>query len=277
MNPVGALATAVIATALLIGSPVTAAGPVRIAVVTDTHFSATPDEKHQAFADRFQRIINEINRAKPDVVLVPGDLTENGDAAALRLFRHAAEELKARWFVVPGNHDVGPKHIPGSKDGTTAERQATFASVMGPTFGVDVTGRLRVIRVDGSLFGSGLRQEAEQWEMLDRACASRSRKPAVLMMHYPLFGVSPDEPGGEYWNVEPEVRARILRLMNTGGITLEVAGHVHRDHLVDGAGVRIICGRPASFGLPAGKQPEGWTLVTLAPEGQATAERRTVP
>lgn len=276
MNPVAPVIALALAATLSAPSQAAAAPGVRIAIVTDSHFSATPDAKHQLYADRFQRIVDEVNRAKPDVVLIPGDLTEDGDIAALKLFRHAAERLEARWFVVPGNHDVGPKRLPGSKDGTTAGRQEAFRSVMGPAFGVETTARLRVVRLDGSLFGSGLPEETQQWEMLERACAARSRKPAVVMMHYPLFGVTPDEPGGEYWNVEPGPRARILGLMAAAGMTLEIAGHVHRDHMVDGAGVRVICSRPTSFGLPAGKQPEGWTLVTLSDQGPATAERRTV-
>ena len=72
------------------------------------------------------------------------------------------------------------------------------------------------------------------------------------------------------WNVEPAPRARLFGLLKQGGVKIVLNGHLHRPLVNNLDGIRFIGTQPTSFGLPAGKQPEGWTLITISKTGEAT-------
>ena len=72
-----------------------------IAHISDLHISeATFDE------EKFLAAVSEINNLQPDMIILTGDITNNG---YYREFEQAAEYLKmfeAPLFAVPGNHDA---------------------------------------------------------------------------------------------------------------------------------------------------------------------------
>jgi hypothetical protein len=130
--------------------------------------------------------------------------------------------------------------------------------------------------------GSGLPEEEAQWKFLEEQLLQLDAPPTLLLMHYPPFTAAPREPGGGYWNLEPGPRSRLLALVDqpASQVIGILTGHLHRGNEVTfttGHGpVRIITTPPVSFGLPAGKQPEGWTLVTVTPENTIQPEFRPI-
>jgi hypothetical protein len=105
-----------------------ASGKLKIAVVTDIHYmnpALLPDDpatnpyfqyylakdpKLIELSDPiFRRVVTELIFEKPDIVLIPGDLTKDGE-----LLNHESvsgmlqelEEAGIQVFVVPGNHDL---------------------------------------------------------------------------------------------------------------------------------------------------------------------------
>jgi predicted phosphodiesterase len=95
-------------------------------------------------------------------------------------------------------------------------------------------------------------------------------------MHYPLFLKDLNEPGGDYWDVEPAPRTRLYQLLKQGGVKIVLTGHLHRPLVNRRDGILFVTTPPISFGLPRGKQPEGWTLVTILKNGEATSEIKTL-
>jgi hypothetical protein len=77
-----------------------------------------------------------------------------------------------------------------------------------------------------------------------------------------------DEPGGEYWNVEPAPRARLLALLKRGGVHILLTGHLHRPLTNHLDGMVLVSTLPVSFGLPRALHVQGWTLVTLPGDGR---------
>lgn len=112
-------------------------GTIRIAVVSDIHFLSGrligEGEAYQAYMQSTGRnvdelhlildhVIDEIIKERPDVLLIPGDLTNHGELQShldliekLRKIKNAGISV----FVVPGNHDI---NIPDSKAYTGAQR-----------------------------------------------------------------------------------------------------------------------------------------------------------
>ena len=249
---------------------------IRIALVSDTHTTRGTAEDQPLYRGRFERVIAAVNAAKVDLVLVAGDLTQNGTAEELKDFKALARGFTAPVHCVPGNHDVGPKVLPGKPDAPSLELIASFERELGATFFARTTAGLRVIGINSPVLGSGLPVEREMWKLLEAELARPGALPTVVLQHYPLFVKSADEPGGVYWNVEPAPRRRLLELLQRGGVRTVLTGHLHRPISNRYAGILFVSTLPVSFGLPRGEQQQGWTLVTLRPSAEAEFEFRTV-
>jgi 3',5'-cyclic AMP phosphodiesterase CpdA len=250
-----------------------AKAPIRIALLSDTHVNAngTNDEQH-LYRGRFEKAIAMVNTSRVDLVLFTGDLTQDGKADQIKDFLSQIKKLNAPVFYVPGNHDVGNKIIPGKGGTVTEARVAQFEKEMGPTFFSKTAAGVRIVGINSPLLGSGFEREQAMWAFLEKELGHPTPQPTIVFSHYPAFLKTPDEGGGDYWNMEPEPRKRLLALLKSGGVKTMLSGHLHRDLVNRWEGILFVSTRPISFGLPKGKQPEGWTLVTLPPEGEARYE-----
>lgn len=74
------------------------------ALVSDPQFDR--EQSRQYLIDKATAAISELNRLKPAMVLVAGDLVNNNLPEEWELFNHHFSALEAPRHVVPGNHDV---------------------------------------------------------------------------------------------------------------------------------------------------------------------------
>ena len=131
--------------------PIGAAKPLRIAVVSDIHYLSPSFMDNGSEIQRYERnsaknireipallevALNDLASDAPDVLLLPGDLTKDGELQSHldlkeRLGRLAA--LGTRIFVTPGNHDISVPHPVRFAGETTAPVQnispADFARI----------------------------------------------------------------------------------------------------------------------------------------------------
>ncbi len=247
---------------------------VRVALLSDTHSTRGTEEDQALYKGRYERVIEVVNAARVDVVLIAGDLTQSSRPEQFADFKAQMHGFQAPVFVVPGNHDVGSKIVvapDGTRQGTvTATRIAQYEAQMGPgTFAYKRPG-LRIIGFNSLLLGSGLPGEAAQWQFLEDELARPSKTPTLLLSHFPLFLQTPDEASDAYWNVEPQPRQRLLQLIARGGVKAVLSGHLHRPLQNTYQGVLHLTTPPVSFGLPRGVQAQGWTLLTVSPQGEIT-------
>jgi 3',5'-cyclic AMP phosphodiesterase CpdA len=244
-----------------------AAKTTRIALLSDTHTNLRTNGNEAQFNVRFDKAIAAVNAAKVDFVLITGDLTNSGKEEEMAEFKKHVKKFKPPVYFVPGNHDVGHKFNSGKKDGTvTRDRVELFEKNLGPSFFTKTKAGVRVIGINTSLLGSGYDRETEQWAFLEKELAKPAKTPPILFMHYPPYVKTVGEAGGVYWNIEPEPRQRLLALAKQGGCELLLSGHLHHTLENRADGILLFSAPPISFGLPKNKQPEGWVLVTIAPE-----------
>lgn len=159
-------------------------GGLRIAVISDAQFTAdAPDGPLVAQARRAMR---EAVAAKPDLVLINGDLVDRGTAPDFVLARKViTEELdgKVPWYYVPGNHEA-----------EGGNGLADFQSAFGvPHQVVDVHG-IRLVLMDssrGSLRAGGFDQVRMLRDALDGAARDRAIHGVVVAMHHPVKDSSP--------------------------------------------------------------------------------------
>ncbi len=250
---------------------------LRVALVCDTHTNLDTVGEPALYRPHFDTVIDQVNAAKVDAVLLGGDLTEGGTPATIAAFQAQAAKLEAPQLRVAGNHDVGAKITQGTKSNLTDERVTQFEALMGPSLWEREIGGARFIGVNASLFGSGLQHEIAQWEFLEAALEKPNAAPCGthLLTHYPPFLTSSDEPS-DYWNLEPAPRARLLALLKQAKVRGVFSGHIHRPLFNQTDDLTLVTAPPVSFGLPRGQQPEGWTLISLAPGGEISFEVRSI-
>ena len=207
--------------------------------------------------------------------MVAGDLTENGTEAEFAEFGRQSAAFSAPVLVLPGNHDVGGKCLPNAPGPVTPERVRQYEGRFGPSFWRRDIGGIRLLGLNSLLMGSGFERENDQWAFLEQELSAPTMLPTIVALHQPLFLLRTGESGGDYWNVEPAPRARLLLLLQSGGVRAVLSGHIHRPLRHEINGILFLTTPPVSFGLPPGKQPQGWTLVTVPVEGgPVTAEVR---
>lgn len=245
-----------------------------IALVSDTHTMLRTNEHDGVYEQHFEKAIAAVNKAKVDFVLVTGDLSNSGKPDEWREFRNRAKKFKAPVFYVPGNHDVGHKINSGKANGTiTAERVKAYERVMGPSFFANNVHGVHIIGLNASLLGSGFALEREQRKFLEAEFAKSNDTPKLVFMHYPLFVTNPDEPGGGYWNVEPEPRHELLSLCKKADVKAVLTGHLHKSIVHEYEDILLLGTTATSFALPRKSHQEGWTLVTIPKSGPITFVR----
>ena len=171
---------------------------------------------------RAERVIEAVNRLRPDIALISGDLTHRG-ADVVRDWPRLLSMLKVRVVVTPGNHDVGQR--------LTREALDRYVSVAGCDYGAfDVNG-WRIVAGNTQYwletdekdcqtrYGEWLRAE------LDRAATYGGR--VVLCGHNAPFAYRPDEEDG-YENCPKSSRMARLEAYQAAGARFYLAGHMHR-------------------------------------------------
>jgi 3',5'-cyclic AMP phosphodiesterase CpdA len=248
---------------------------LRIALVSDPHVSTKP--RCAPYIEHFKQVIAEVNKAKIDLVLIPGDLTDDAQPASFAEFREMAKGFESPVLFVPGNHDVGNRPLPPKPATVTEAKIARYEKQIGSPFYVkEPLPALRVIGITSSIFASGLASEDKQWSFLGRELASPHDGFTLLLSHYPPFFAHPDEVD-DYFNISTASRTRLLALLKQGQVAAILSGHLHRPIALNWDGIPIIGAPAVSFGLPPKKQPEGWTLVTLHGDGRVTSAIHYLP
>ena len=251
-----------------------AAAATRIAFLSDTHVNLRTNEPGTDYNRRFDEAIAEVNAAKVDLVLIAGDLTDGGKREQMELFKQKAKQLKAPVLFVPGNHDVGMVGNGETKTSITPGKVKLFEQALGPNWFVQEKAGVRVVGINSCLFASGFKEEEDQWKFLEKEMAGPHKKPTLLLEHYPLFIKSVDEPRVGTWNVQPEQRKRLLALLRQAQVRAVLSGHLHYPITNRLDGILFLGNTTTAFGLPRGKQPEGWMLLSVPREGEPRFEFR---
>jgi 3',5'-cyclic-AMP phosphodiesterase len=244
----------------------------RIAFLSDTHVTLRTDESGVRNNQHLDRTIAAVNRAKVDLVLIAGDLTDNGEPEQFDLFKKQMRRFEAPVWFVAGNHDVGMASHDAVKASITPERARRFVSKLGPTWFAREHAGVRVIGINSCLFDTGFREETEQWNFLEKELSRRNARPTLVMEHYPLFLKSADEPVNGTWNVPPKARQRLLSLLAQGEARAVLSGHLHYPITNRKDGILFLGSTAVAFGLPKGKQAVVWMLLTVPREGELLFE-----
>ncbi|MDD5597051.1 MAG: metallophosphoesterase [Victivallaceae bacterium] len=225
---------------------------VKVAVVTDLHFSkfpnsAIPSRKGEFAGELLRRMVLRVNYAlKPDLVFIGGDLVDRPeDVNGLELLAELKQIIglvEAPTIVIRGNHDPGKR---------------IFESIIGkpPDF-VDVKGIRFVPFFDADEPGcNASRSDCELSRM--RKLGAEFAGSLVCLQHVPLF---PPENGICPYNYKNA--ADIIEIMRETGYILALSGHYHNGfRLIDCQGLNYIAGRALC------EKPFACTLIEIGMDG----------
>lgn len=194
-----------------------------IAQISDVHIRPR-NHLYQDVADSNRMLAQAIDRLNrldppPDVVLITGDLTDEGRSDEYAMLRTLLATLRHPFLLMPGNHDergqlkaAFPEHDYFPDDGPLQ-------------YAMDI-GIIRLIALDSTVPGlhhGQLDSGTLQW--LDQQLSACRDRPALIALHHPPFAT-----GIPYLDIyglrEPESFAEIVNAHPH--VDRIISGHVHR-------------------------------------------------
>jgi 3',5'-cyclic AMP phosphodiesterase CpdA len=210
------------------------------AVVADTHVNQSDDASTSPFLTnrlangRARRVFHDIARMSPapqfgvhlgDMVHPLPSLPLYHDA--VDRYRELVSLAEVPFHAVPGNHDIGDKNVSWMPADKVCE---PYVRIYREAFGKDhyafAHRGVRFIVVNSLLLNSGLADEAEQAEWLERELAESARDRVMVFMHYPPYICDVDERGN-YDNIDEPARSWLLALLRKPQVEAVFAGHTH--------------------------------------------------
>lgn len=256
-----------------------ATSQLKIAVVSDIHYMdpsllsnnapagdafqnyVAADPKLIEYSDPiFRKVIADLKTEKPDILLVPGDLTKDGERVSHKSVAHFLDELKStgiKVFVVPGNHDINnpeARSYDGNNAFPTDIIQAADFSNIYSNFGYGAAisrdphslsyvaqpyPGLWIMGIDAckyeenqdiAIVGGRIKSQTLRW-MLDRLAEAKERNITVFaMMHHNLIehyaGQSQLDPGYVVDDWQTNVNTLIA-----AGLKIIFTGHYHANDI----------------------------------------------
>ncbi|MFL6205725.1 MAG: phosphodiesterase [Acidimicrobiales bacterium] len=189
---------------------------------------------------------------QPDLVLLTGDLVNEGTPAQYAHLNKLLEPLRARFHLVPGNHDLTdelraafPDHVHGEPGGRAD--------------GV-IEGPLRVVTLDSSRYPEpGGSLDAAQLSWLDQTLAAAPGAPTVVAVHHPPFATGIEHM--DAMGLDPASAAGLAAVIATHPqVERVLSGHLHRSITRRFAGTIALTapGTAHAVQLDLGDHPAAW-------------------
>jgi predicted phosphodiesterase len=244
---------------------------LRIGVLGDLHIGSRDAEALAATA------VSDLNRARPDLVVQLGDVTDHGDADEFAGAARVLDELEAQWVAMIGNHDgysrteerlagreLFERYLGRAPDGVLLERGGVRVAVLdsveyalSPFPPYDLVGGAFTEGAGGGMVRGAL--SAAQHDILADVAAPGA-PPAVVFLHHPpqpftgfppiVFGLRDADSG------------RLRATSDSGNVWGVFAGHTHRNSAGGGfepTPVREVAA-PRDF-------PFGYALIDVRSDG----------
>lgn len=239
--------------------------PLRILHLTDTHLFADAAALHHGVVDTTAALRRVLEHASAldalDLVVVTGDLSEDGSVGSYRRLRELVEpfaaERGATALYVMGNHD---------------DREA-FEQELGAREGTHLVRGFGIVRLDSSVPGAGWGEvsPAQLDRLTECLMFSEAEQGTVVLLHHPPVPASTTLLG----HLELDQPQLLLDICAAGGVRLVLCGHYHHPLTTLARGVTVSVGPAvantsdvtAASGCERGLVGSGCALVEIPAVG----------
>ena len=244
---------------------------IRLAHLTDLHFGRVD----RRLVEPLREALAE---ARPDVVVISGDLTMRAREREFRAARDFVGSLPAPCFLVPGNHDIPAGHVVERLVDPFRRWRRHFGPDLEPTLVDDRVALIGVNSVrraswrpDWSHGRIGRRHLAR---IEDRLESLPGGVMPVVVCHHPFFAPDP--------NLRHKVLRRsddALRAFRRHGVRLLLAGHLHRAFVHDlsdetGGSPLLVVHGGTSFSTRLRGEANAFNLIEIADDGALRLDAR---
>ena len=206
----------------------------------------------------FEFTVANVNRLKPDFVVITGDLINKpGDPAQLAEYDRIRKKILPTIpvYEMPGNHDI--------ENAPTPERIAAYRAKYGPDRYVFRHKNVLGIVLNSTVIHTPDKvptelAEQDAWLKVELAKAKASdAKHIVVFQHHPWFLAKADEDDS-YFNLPKVRREPLLALFREAGVKTLVSGHYHQNAVATDGGFEAIT--TGAVGRPLGQSESGFRI-----------------
>lgn len=193
-----------------------------LAQISDTHILSTESNQRAASlrADCLERCVADINRQKPDAVVLTGDTVQHGQPDEYARLRALLAPLKPPLYLVPGNRDDKNQMRAAFGDHVYLPDTGDFLHYAIEDYDT------RLVALDSTLAGERKGRFCElRQAWLEATLSAQPDRPTLLYIHHPPFDVGDHYVGGYRRPEEATALADIVgRHRQVVGM---ICGHVH--------------------------------------------------
>lgn len=234
---------------------------------------------------RFLQLMHDVRAIAPDVVLLTGDLTDNGFGYSL-VAHHLAPWIEAdRLLIVPGNHDtyeMVPRLGRGRIARMKTEAYLAFAATLGQSPGpsgcyLKLLGDVAVVGINSCMMpltpmsaSGAVSEEQLAWiSDLGKDPAFRDARLRLALVHHHLLTIpftvgrrGPIEAGMRLRNAE-----ETMEVLTSAGFDFIFNGHRHHGYVVKLPGRPLVVSSPSStMGCKSLGRPYAWCVDMAKPQ-----------
>ena len=185
-------------------------------------------------------LIEVVNRIRPNLVAVSGDLTQRARSHQFKEARAFLDRLPKPQIVVPGNHDVPLYNVFARFINPLRKYQRYITHDLAPFYHDDEIAVLGVNTARSLTIKGGRVNEAQVAWMREKLCAFDQKIVKVVVTHHPF-----DLPEGhDESDLVGRARMAMERLASCGA-DMFLAGHLHVSHTTHSASRYKIAGHSA--------------------------------
>ncbi|QLG63631.1 metallophosphoesterase family protein [Halorarum salinum] len=233
--------------------------PRRLAVVSDPHVAGDERGTWKLFhrtRERFRATLADVEALGVDALVVPGDLTKDGEAENLDWTEAALDDVDVPVLAVPGNHDVKGFPVSAFEERFTEDGFPVRLRLDG----LDVVGLNSAMCPDEGDDPELDVVSEDQLEWLEATLPDAT--DPIVVTHHNLPGLEA-HVGGDGWAPHPPVgnADALAEVLSAHDVPLHLSGHVHLLSLTRPRGVRgLIAPSLASF-------PQSYLLLDVDATG----------
>jgi len=205
----------------------------------------------------FEQTVKQINKLKPDFVVICGDLVHIPNDSSYLAFNRIKAKFKMPCYCVPGNHDMGK--LPEDTSSLLLYRK-----VIGKDYYSFKHKGATFIITNTQLWKTNVKNESEKfdkWFVKTVKTHENQRNPLIVVGHIPLYVSDPEEKS-EYFNFDPEKRKEMLDLFTKNKVVAYLSGHTHKLVCNEYKGIQLVSCETTSKNFD--NRPFGFRLWTVS-------------